>query len=356
MTDEYPYELSPKRLASEMSVLWTVSQFFTSLQATMLQTERSTTVNMRELYQRVEAIRTVPAQIPMVVLAETAQKLHQARIEISMIDLQLPPAIFRRFFERVTSYDRTLLRNIVRYYITKSPKNDQDRDKLDLLATRLCTHFFQNEQGIKVMSVLENTRQLLEDCFPGSAADYPPVNIQEATLLTLRKLARSITEVRNFNTLIEGKLVTQMRQTKIELGENFYTPAILNEVVHINVIVHNKFQELYGMEQARLRMESARLMRSSLATGRHVALGSTPRHPTLTQMNELTIQMQRLMQDFKQDMATRALNDRQIRLNLEDDNMGLANLIRNLEDSLRRSRELMEEVQGRLLKLSSTEE
>lgn len=358
MTQEFPYELSPRRLASEMSILWTMSQFLASLQATMLQAERSLTVDMPDLYRRMEEVRNnTSGEISVVTLHELAQKLNQARIEISMIDIHLPPAMFRRFFERVANYDRTMLHQIVRYYISKSPKNDQDRDKLDLLATRLCTQPVQNEAGLKLLLVLPETNKILEEAFPGNFSDYPSDRIQEATLNTLRRLARSISDVRNFNTLIEGRLVTQLRQNKIELGDNFYLPSILAEVININVIVHNKFQELYGMEQARLRTESARLMRSSLTTGRYVAASTTaPKHPMLAQMGELSLQMQRLMQDFKQEIATRALNDRQTRVNLEDDNMALTNLVRNLEETLKRSRDFMDEIQGRLTKLSSSEE
>ncbi|MBI4747072.1 MAG: hypothetical protein HY774_01165 [Acidobacteria bacterium] len=356
MTEEYPYEIHPRRLVSEFSMLWTMHQFFASLQATMLKTDRGLTVDMMELYQRMENWRSAREVVTMPGLQDTAQKLNQARVEISMIDNQLPPAMFRRFFERVPNYDRSLLHQIVRFYITKIPKDGQDRDKLDLLATRLCTYITQTEHGTKVMSAIENTPQVLEEVFPGNAADYPPASIQEATLTSLRRLAKSVSEVRNFNTLIDGRLVTQLRQCKIDLGESFYTPSILTEVILINVIVHNKFQELYGMEQARLRMESARLMRSSLTTGRYPTAGSQDRHPTLGQLIELNLQMQRLIQDFKQEIAARALNDRQTRVNLEDEGLAVTNLVRTVEDALRRSRELVDEIQGRLNRMSQGEE
>lgn len=357
MPDEYPFEPNARRLASELSMLLTVSRFFSSLQATMLQDERALSVDLEEVYRLLEILKAGPSEIEPEALREIIHKVNQARVEIAMLDHALPPSVFRRFFERVATFDRVMLQRIVHYYLRKTPKDDPDRDKLDLLATRLCTYTTQNDQGTKVMACLNEADKLLEEIYPSTESPEPPGQTEEATLNTLRRLARSITEVRNFNALIDGKLVTKLRQCKIELGDAFYMLAVLKEIIRINVAVHNKFQELYGQEQARLRMESARLMRSSMSTGRHVAAGDKPQHhPTLSQMTELTLHMQRLIQDFKQEIAARALNDRQTRVNLEEDGRGLSALVLNVEDALRRAREMMEEIQGRMLKLSNPEE
>jgi hypothetical protein len=239
------------------------------------------------------------------------------------------------------------LRHIARYYLNKPAKDDNDRDKIDLLMTRFCSHVSTSNNNLKMRQVVENLEEMLEDlCRSKRTVELE--SVQTATIGKLRQLSRVILEARSFNTLIEGKLISQLREYKIRLAEDFYVPMVLAEIIKVNVAVHNKFQELYNSEQARLRMETARMLHSlKVNTGKHLIIKDNehPMNPMLAQLGNLTVQMQQFLQDLKRNLTDQILQDRAARASIEADGNSITMLISSLDDSLKRSGELLNKLQ-----------
>src|SRR5206468_337678 len=77
------------------------------------------------------------AQIPTADrLSRAAILVRKLRGELDAIDQQLDPSKFRRVFERIGDPGTYSLELVIQYYLTKPTKSKDDRDKLDLLATR----------------------------------------------------------------------------------------------------------------------------------------------------------------------------------------------------------------------------
>jgi hypothetical protein len=248
----------------------------------------------------------------------------------------------RRFFERAGEFEPDSLKQIVRYYLSKPAKDENDRDKTDLLVTRLCSNSVPSSNNLKLRQVVENLEEKLEELCR-SKRTQELESVQTATIGKLRQFSRAILEARSFNNLIEGKLILHLREYKIALGDGFYSPMVLAEIVKVNVAVHNKFQELYYSEQARLRMETARMLRSLKSTIEMNPI-EQPTHPMVAQLNTLTVQMQQFLQALKRDLTDQILEDRVARASIEAGS-SITMLISSLEESLKRSHELLKKLQ-----------
>ncbi|MEW6730142.1 MAG: hypothetical protein AB1489_02275 [Acidobacteriota bacterium] len=346
--------LTQKAMAAELAMLWATSQFFTTLQNIMIEQELTPDINLAELHSKMATLSEANVSEVNSLLAEIQRALQQARVSIALIDSRISVSVIRRFFERVGEFDSNALTHIVRYYLSKPAKDGSDRDKIDLLVTRLCSYTTSTANNLKLRQAIENLEDFLEDlCHSKRTVELE--SIQTASIAKLRMLSRMILEVRSFNALIEGKLLSQLREYKISLEDAFYTPMVLAEMVKVNVAVHNKFQELYYSEQARLRMETARLLRNIHITGEQETLKKSE-HPAITQLSNLTIQMQQYLQELKRTLTDQILQNRATRASIEAEGNSLTLLIGSLEESLKRSRELLKKLQDMYARVEDKEE
>jgi hypothetical protein len=355
MTDQNQ-KLMQQMLAGELAMVWATSQFFTTLQNIMLEKELAPDVGLAELHDKMEALGDGATAVDSSTLVEVQRVLQRARASLAIIDSRIFVSVMRRFFERVGEFDARSLKHIARYYMSKPAKDDSDRDKIDLLLTRLCSTSMAASGNLKLRQPIENLEAVLEDiCNSNHAMELE--SIQTATISRLRHLGRLILESRSFNTLIEGKLITQLREYKINLGDVFYVPMVLTEIIKINISVHNKFQELYSSEQARLRMETARMLHSLQATDKYVSQKDQehPLHPMLAQLNSITMQTQQFIQELKRNLTDQIVQDRTARALIEADGNSITLLIASLEESLKRSRDLLNKLQEVYMRLSNKE-
>jgi hypothetical protein len=335
-------KITQQALASELAILWTTSQFFTTLQNIMLEKNLPPDTNLAELHARMEKLAGQDASAASSVLIEAQRALQHARASLAIIDGRISVSVIRRFFERVGDFDPNSLKHIVRYYLSKPAKDENDRDKTDLLVTRLCSFVITTNTSLKTRQVVKDLEELLEE-LSRSKRGIELESVQAAIISKLQQYGRSILDARSFNNLIEGKLIPHLREYKISLGDTFYAPMVLAEIVKVNIAVHNKFQELYYLEQARLRMETARMLRSLQNTGEFNKV-EHPTHPMVGQLSGLTVQMQQFLQDLKRDLAEQILEDRVARASMESGS-SITVLIGSLEESLKRSRELLKKLQ-----------
>lgn len=348
-------KLTQQVLTAELAMVWATSQFFTTLQNIMLEKHVAPDASLAELYARMEALgEDVSAESSM--LVEVQRALQRTRAELAIIDSRITVSIMRNFFERIGDSEEIALKHIVRYYLNKPAKDDSDRDKFDLLITRFCSRIGSGPHNLQQRQVVDNVEDILEELCRTSRA-IENESVQTATITKLRQIARMIGDARSFNTLIEGKLMSLLRDFKIRLGDTFYIPMILAEIIRVNVAVHNKFQELYHSEQARLRMETARMLHSLQVTGKQPRTKDTdnPMGQMVGQLGGLTVQMQQFIQELKKSLNDQILQNRATRASIEAEGSSLIVLISSLEESLRRSRELLTKLQELYARTDSKE-
>lgn len=340
MTDQNQQPLKEK-LSSQLAMLWATSQFFTSLQNIMLEREMYSDLGLAQLQKQIEDLPSKDSEESSQV-KEIKTHLEDANVQLLLVDSRISVSVMRRFFEKIGEADSSSLKNILQYYFGKPVKDESDRDKIDLLVTRFCSIATNFSNNIKQRQVKDNVEAILTELcgsLPLPSLEF----VQTAVVSRLRQLCRLIIEARSFNTLIEGKLISQLRDYKLSLGDMFFVPAVLAEIIRMNVAVHNKFQELYFSEQARLRMETARMLHN-LQTGRHLN-AKDAQNPLVSQLNNLILQMQQYIQDLKRNLADQIIKDRLVRTSIEADGNTFNSVINSLEESLVRSKTLLAKLQ-----------
>jgi hypothetical protein len=333
-------------VSAEFRCLWTVSQFFTVLQRLQLQPERGRAVDLSDLGRRIEEARAQRLTLGFSRVAALQREVNAARTELYELDSTIPVNIMRRFFERLGRFDRAALGEVVRFYLSKALKTPDDRDKVDLLVTRFGSYLVDTNNDIATWRSIDQLVEHVAKLHP--SPNDVPVLTRERTIEDLRDMRRLIFGICTFGDLIERKVVSRLRDFKAGLGELFYAPAVLCEVVETNVAVHNKFQELYHTEIVRLQLEAERLTRIQQDVNR--LLPALDSHRALSELGSMSVHMQQLLQEVKKDIAERVILDRDVRATVEDEGVPLKTLVDSCEDALRQTSDLVKSLHSALQK------
>jgi hypothetical protein len=337
-------EQKPVDLGADFRCLWTVSQFFTVLQRLQLQPERGRAVDLSDLGRRIDETRQQRITLGFSKVSALQREVHAARTELYELDTTIPVGVMRRFFERLGRFDRAALGEVVRFYLTKALKTPEDRDKVDLLVTRYGSYLVDSTSNIAAWRSVDGLAGHLAKLHP-NPTDVPAIT-RERTVEDLREMRQIVLDISTFADLIERKIVTRMRDFKVNLGEIFYSPAILAEVVETNVAVHNKFQELYHTEMVRLQLEAERLTR--IQQDVHKLLPALDSHRALSELGSMTVHMQQILQDVKKDIAERVIVDRNVRASVEEEGVPLRSLVESCEEALRQTSDIVKSLHGAL--------
>ncbi|MBL8151672.1 MAG: hypothetical protein JNN15_17230, partial [Blastocatellia bacterium] len=331
-----------KSLTTDLAILLTTARFFATLQS-LLEKELPPIPDLNEIHTRMENLEASGISADANTLLEVQRALQHSRVKLAVVDNQISVSEVRILFERFGEYDNNSLGRITKYYLSKPAKDENDRDKVDLLVTRFCSVASTNEKGLKLRLIIPNLEEQMETLCRSKGTDENQ-SVQAAIIARLRQLGKAVTDAHSLNSVMEAKLLSQIRNFKISLSEMFYAPIVLAEIVRINVAIHNKLQHLYYAEQARLRMETARMLRSHSGSLEVIKLDN-PAHPYVSQCNDLTLQMQQLLQDVKRNLAEQIMQDREVRASFEAEGGSISQLITSLEDCLKRSRDLLKKLQ-----------
>jgi hypothetical protein len=344
-----PEPQRPIDIGAEFRCLWTVSQFFSVLQRLQLQPERGRAVDLSDLGRRIEEARQQRLSLAFSRLAALQREVNAARTELYELDTTIPVNIMRRFFERLGRFDRAALGEVVRFYLTKALKTPDDRDKVDLLVTRYGSYRVDTNNDIATWRSIDALVDHISKLHP-TPNDIPAIT-RDRTLEDLREMRLLIFSITTFGDLIERKIVTRLRDFKAGLGELFYFPAVLTEVVETNVAVHNKFQELYHTEMVRLQLEAERLTRIQQDVNR--LLPALDSYRALSELGAMTVHMQQLLQEVKKDIAERVIVDRDVRASVEEEGVPLKTLVESCEEALKQTSEFVKSLHGALQRADS---
>jgi hypothetical protein len=341
-----PEQQKPVDLGAEFRCLWTVSQFFTVLQRLQLQPERGRMVDITDLGRRIEEARQQRLSLAFSRVAALQREMNAARTELYDLDATIPVNIMRRFFERLGRFDRTALGEVIRFYLVRALRTPEDRDKVDLLVTRYGSYLVDTSNDIATWRSIDGLDQHLVKLHP-SPTELPGIT-RGRTIDDLREMRQVIYSITTFGDLIERKIVTRLRDFKAGLGEIFYYPAVLAEVVETNVAVHNKFQELYHTEMVRLQLEADRLTRIQQDVNR--LLPALDSHRALSELGSMAVHMQQLLGEVKRDIAERVIVDRDVRISVEEEGVPLKTLVDSCEEALRQTSDIVKSLHGALQK------
>jgi hypothetical protein len=179
------------------------------------------------------------------------RELASARHWLAVADLGISPFLLRNALDREPLSRETLL-TLLHYFLDKQPHAENDRDKVDLLATRL---FTDDAAGQPLWPRREELRRALDAALGARAAGEENIT-QEVTAHELESLVSRLEEFTEFNQLVEARVVERARALKTNLGDAFYHPHVLAAVVRFNAAYRGRFEHLIQEQLATVRREA----------------------------------------------------------------------------------------------------
>lgn len=185
---------------------------------------------------------------------EIATRLSLWRQALEKFDSDLSASSLRQYFEQVAIPDANALEFILSFYLSKSVKTDNDRDKIDLIATWWGQLLLkqQEEVGIISLSQLPIIRERLEKIYLSFGLKPMPVSEARDAIEILEFERKRLLTVRSLRELIEKQVLLRLRKLKSGLGDLLFQPAILTEIVALNIDIRTTFRSLFLAEQSRL--------------------------------------------------------------------------------------------------------
>lgn len=184
---------------------------------------------------------------------QARQALESVRHWLAVADLGISPFLLRTFLEREPP-GRDRQRSLIRYFLTKSPHAENDRDKLDYLLTA----FFSSGPAEEVQARLARTKELhraVEELFEGVSPPELPL-AAEMMMHEMESLIARVEDFTEFDQLVHARMVERVRALKINLGESFYHPQVLPTVIRFNVAFRQHFDKLLRQQLAAVRQET----------------------------------------------------------------------------------------------------
>jgi hypothetical protein len=333
----------------EYEIISTTNEFFGTVRNITLDLGYVTELDLSELHQLLyeEDSQVSPAER----ISHAAMLVRKLRGELDEIDRQLDPSKFRRVFERIGTLGTHTLELVIQYYLTKSTKDKDDRDKLDLLATRWGSYSVPGTKA-PVLRPSKDLEYKLTELYTSLYIDIRPSTEEEEVMAKLKEFANEIEHVANFREIIDQQLVRRLREYKASLNENFYRPKVLAAIIEVNIAVHNLFQQLYDSEQGRLHLYLEQAKKSALSAEQAHQLAQF--QPVLKMMNRAA-QMEQLLDDIKHALATQQVIDQAFINEMERTGRKMRDLTELLLGTLQNSRRLGEELHKSLSDLQRLE-
>ena len=176
------------------------------------------------------------------IMEEAFDSYNQVSQWLTITDFGITPLHLRMYLEKHPMEDRDL-RALIKYYLAKSPRAHNDRDKLDYL---LLEYFMDKVKLTDVpnLEVLLEIEEQFEPLMPSIELPEPSSKI-ELRLSELYGLRAHLAEFTDLDKLIQSRLVERARALKLQLGEAYFHPSILPRVVHFNLDFRRRFDRLF---------------------------------------------------------------------------------------------------------------
>jgi hypothetical protein len=218
----------------ELAILATVQGFYEKL-----------------LQEAVDGEVPVPAGLETVSLQgddDVTGMLSAMRRWLRLLDMAITPAMLRRAFSDET--DPEIAEAMLRYFVRKKDHSDFDRDKTDIIVTFLYRHPRVPGQWEQRGYGLDGSLPLspFEIALIEILADADLLSLPEEHVQVLRRfdaLEEEVSQLRDFNALLDSGIIQSVRQIKQNLDESFFHPAVLATLAPYNAMFGTRFDDLF---------------------------------------------------------------------------------------------------------------
>ncbi|MCS6884729.1 MAG: hypothetical protein RMM17_02935 [Acidobacteriota bacterium] len=290
------------RVYLEYEILSTVSEFFGKIRNVGLSSDSASEIDLGRvndlLYGEEEELSQTERCSEALVL------LNEARLRLYSIDAQLDAGRFRKVFESTGTPSAYSLELLLQYYFSKPERSSPDRDKIDLLATRWGSYEVPSSKMLRPAKGLESR---IRDVYAAIGIEHSPSLDEETAVDTLEQFYGEILAIDGFRQVMENRIVNRLREYKAGLGEILFRPKVLAKIVEVNVAIHNLFQQLYDVEQARLHFYMEQAKEGKVIGG----ISENSFSGSLVEMMARAVQIDDLVERLKWVIANQQVVDKQ---------------------------------------------
>ena len=176
---------------------------------------------------------------------------------LALLDMAITPPMVRDGLKSATTPETA--EALLRYYIGKTSRADNDRDKADFVVTYLYRMTAASMAGSGEEATLSFERGiakiliLMEYEIPEMPQEHKHL-VEEFAFIR-----EEVEDFRHFDDLMDAGIVQRVREIKQSLRESFYHPHALATVAAYNVFFGNRFDELFRNAAKQIRAYAARI-------------------------------------------------------------------------------------------------
>lgn len=251
-------------MSDQFKSIWTLNQVLQGIYKHFFNQEVPYKLDFRALYNQIRGLPQMFSGFPGMQIEAYISKLEEEVQNFFNIveeaDSKISPSSFRRFFETYKNEEEEdkILLQLIKFYIHLQRINDDIRDKLDFLVTRVASIYSPSE-GRFILKDREYLKELFYKLM--AIGKLPPVDQRqkEDYLTLLQELRREVIECKTLEDFVLSGVLKAIRSLKNKMDIAFLHPDILVKVAELNVTTKNRYIEIYKKEEESLLEETTRI-------------------------------------------------------------------------------------------------
>lgn len=249
------------RLTERFKALWTFHQFVRGVYKTFFSADPGYTLDFTALYDEVKniasQINTGSPETVDPLLRDFNTRLDGVTRELRGVDRKISPSFLRRFFEKVRPQDEKIAFYLLRFYFSQPDIDEDVIDKVDFLATVAATGRADPEASAS--KPRSQIRKFFESLTSASVWPRMDAAMTPAIVRAFDELATDVASAREFEELLNQRLLENVRTMKRRVASGLSNPEILTAVAWCNLTSRSVFHRLYEKEERRLDEATGRI-------------------------------------------------------------------------------------------------
>lgn len=244
------------RISNTFKSVWTYHQFLQGVRKVFSHLEAPEyPADFQTLYSELKA---VSQDLSETTAESAASQLQQVEDELEPLtaallaaDDEISPGQLRMFFQRVKSFDDSILAHLVKFYLYSRGNGDWSRDRLDkadFLTTKLAEEYDDGRNAfvLRDPTYLRETAEGFWAALGGGPLDEGEIESLRAEILAL---GQEFAVADSIDDLNDRGVITDYRELKHRLGDVFFQPQVLHAILEANLALKNQIQQLYRREE-----------------------------------------------------------------------------------------------------------
>lgn len=331
--------INPLDLHLQYEIISATNGFFGTVRNITMDSGYVTELDLSELHQLINNQK--PDLRTEEVRALAWAEIGRLRTELANLDQQLDTGKFRRVFERIGGPSTHSLELIIQYYLSKEDKTAEDRDKIDLLATRWGSFLVSSNPSLHILRLAKDLPEKINNLYKGLDLEIPETEAEEEILKYISSFLEEINNTNNFRDIVEKQIVRRLREYKASIDHHFYRPNVLSSTIEVNIAIHNLFQQLYDSEQARLHLYLEQAKKTAL---NDQAVRQAPQTQPFIKIVDRAYHLDNLLEEIKQTLSAHPVVDQAFTEDLERTGQKMRDVSEMLISALQNTRHVSEQL------------